>query len=282
MTRIADLLDAGRTYSFEFFPPKNEAGRAQLESTLSDLQALRPSFVSITYGAGGSTRRRTHDMILHILRDTSMLPMAHLSCVSHEAAELRDILMTYHDEGVENILALAGDPPEDGTAAELTYASELVQLIRSVGDFSIGVAAHPKGHPRSTSLVDDRKWLAHKLAMADFAITQFFFEVRDYLDLVETLAAMGVERPVLPGIMPITNVAQVERFAVLSGAPIPDWLLERLHAQDTPEDVRKVGVEVATDLCRELLEEDAPGLHFYTLNNSTATREIYGNLGVLP
>jgi methylenetetrahydrofolate reductase (NADPH) len=285
MTKIADLLAVGRTYSFEFFPPKSDEATALLEKTIGELEPLAPSFVSVTYGAGGSTRERTRDVVLHIERDTSLPAMAHLTCIGHSRQELVDILTGYREAGIENILALAGDPPpgEEPAAVEteLAYALDLVELVREVGDFSVGVAAHPELHPRSPDRASDREHLAAKLSAADFAITQFFFRASDYLTMVDELAALGCTKPVLPGIMPVTNAGQVKRFAEMAGAAFPEDLAERLvAASDDPAEVRRIGVEVATELCQELLDAGAPGLHFYTLNRSTATREIYANLGL--
>jgi methylenetetrahydrofolate reductase (NADPH) len=283
VSKIVELLGGGRTFSFEFFPPKTPEAEAQLARALGELAALQPSFVSVTYGAGGSTREKTHDIVVDILRNTPMTPMAHLTCAAHTEGELRAILERYREAGVENILALSGDPPAELNLppGDFRYASELVELVRAVGPFSVGVAAHPEGHPRSPDLESDRRHLAFKLERADFAITQFFFRLDDYLSLVEELTALGVSKPVVPGIMPVTNVNQVERFAALSGAEFPQDLAERLHAvADDPAEVRRIGVEVATELCRDLLDHGAPGLHFYTLNRSPATREIYANLGL--
>jgi methylenetetrahydrofolate reductase (NADPH) len=282
VTRISELLAAGRCFSFEFFPPKTEEAEVQLQRTLQELAPLRPSFVSITYGAGGTTRERTHDIVLGILRSTEMTPMAHLCCAGHMKDELRAILARYRDEGVENILALRGDPPAELNLppGDFAHAIDLVQLAREVGPFSIGVAAHPEGHPASEDLAADRRHLAAKLEVADFAVTQFFFRLDDYLRLVEDLRGLGCDRPVVPGIMPVTNLAQITRFAALSGAEFPADLAARLEAAADPAEVRRIGVEVATQLCRDLLEAGAPGLHFYTLNRSPATREIFANLGL--
>jgi methylenetetrahydrofolate reductase (NADPH) len=283
VTRIADLLGAGHCFSFEFFPPKTEDAEGQLQQTLLELAPLRPSFVSITYGAGGPTRERTHDLVVGILQSTDMTPMAHLCCAGHLEDEVRAILARYRDEGVENILALRGDPPAELNlpAGDLAHAIELVLLAREIGSFSVGVAAHPEGHPASPDLATDRRHLAAKLAAADFAVTQFFFRLDDYLRLVDDLAALGVDRPVVPGIMPVTNLSQITRFAALSGAEFPADLAARLEAvAEDPAEVRRIGVEVASQLCRDLLEAGAPGLHFYTLNRSTATREIFANLGL--
>lgn len=284
MASIAELIACGRTVSFEFFPPKTDEGECNLRETLSSLEPLRPSFVSVTYGAGGSTRDRTHRIVVDVLRHTSMTPMAHLTCVAHQRGDLVDILERYQDAGVENILALRGDPPRDqpdAPAGDLRFAIELVELAREIGNFSVGVAAHPEGHPHADDVRSDRRYLAAKLRAADFGITQFFFRVQDYLRMVDDLARLGVDTPVIPGIMPVTNVKQVQRFAELSGAELPADLAERLYAvADDQEEVRRIGVEVATELCERLLAEGAPGLHFYTLNRSTATREIYANLGL--
>jgi len=285
MARIRDLLAEGQTFSFEFFPPKTYEAQRTLEKTLQELEPLHPSFVSVTYGAGGSTREKTREVVEHIHHDTSLTAMAHLTCVGHTRAELTEIVQGYADMGLTNLLALGGDPLADPDApvGELTHALELVQLIQEFDDFSIGVAAHPEGHPRSPDLVSDRRHLAEKLALADFGITQFFLEAHHYLRMIDELAALGCDTPVLPGIMPVTNVASVARMAAMSGATFPTEFLDRLHAVDgDPEAVRRVGVEQATELCRTLLDEGVPGLHFYTLNRSTATREIYQNLGLAP
>jgi methylenetetrahydrofolate reductase (NADPH) len=283
MARIVDLLAAGRTFSFEFFPPKSDAGWLTLGRTIADLEKLAPSFVSVTYGAGGSTRASTHEFVTWIRRETHTTPMAHLTCQSHTHDEIADILDAYEAAGVENILALGGDPPTDPSDArpsDFRYASELVEQVRTRGAYSVGVAAHPHGHPRSPDLATDRRHLAAKLSMADFAMTQFFFDVSDYVRLVDELAALGCDRPVLPGIMPVTNLAQVQRMAQLSGTPVPTTITDRLAGASGPEDAHRIGVDMAIELCGALLEAGAPGLHFYTLNRSPATREIYAELGL--
>ena len=286
MTRIADLLAAGRTLSFEFGPPRSPEAEATLARTLVELEPLAPSFVSVTYGAGGSTRDKTREIVEHIHRDTSMVVMPHLTCVAHTRAEVVDIVAGYRDAGLANILALAGDPPAgEGppAASDFRYALELVELVREVGEFSVGVAAHPEGHPRSPDRPSDRRHLAAKMAVADFAITQFFFAADDYFAMVDDLAALGVHTPVIPGVIPVTNLAQVERFAALAGAAFPAWLADRLGAAaDRPDEVRRIGVEVACALTQELLDRGAPGIHFYTLNFARATKEIYAALGLGP
>jgi len=281
VARIADLLAAGRTFSFEFFPPKSDAEHATLVKALYELQPLRPSFVSVTYRGGRSSRERTHDLVVGMLRTTTLTSMAHLICVAHTRLELAEILVDFRKAGVENLMALGGDPPTDLDAVEgeLKNAIELVELARAVGGFSIGVAAHPAGHPRSPDLDTDRDRLVDKLRIADFAVTQFFFGVDEYLGLVEQLSARGVDKPVIPGIMPVTNLGSIPRMAQM-GAAVPHSLVERLERAGDDESVRRAGIEAATELCEKLLAEGAPGLHFYTLNRSLATREIYSSLGL--
>jgi methylenetetrahydrofolate reductase (NADPH) len=283
MSRIADMLAAGRTFSFEFFPPKTPEAQITLEMTLAELELLKPSFVSVTYGAGGSTRERTHDLVVSINRTTTMTAMAHLTCAAHTRQELAEVVGRYREAGVENVLALGGDPPAglDLPPGDLHHAVELVELVREVGPFCVGVAAHPELHPQSPDRASDRDFLAAKLAHADFAITQFFFRAGDYVRMVDELAERGAHKPVIPGIMPVTNLSSVQRMATLSGAAVPPEVIERLEAVGgDAEAVRREGVEMATELCQELLDAGAPGLHFYTLNRSTATREIYANLGL--
>jgi len=282
MARIADLLNAGRTFSFEFFPPKTDAATGVLEQTIAELAPLAPSFVSITYGAGGTTRSLTHDLVARIRKESSITPMAHLTCVGHSRNEIDEILDQYEGVGVENILALGGDQPADPIdhkPSDYRYAIELVEQIAERGSFSIGVAAHPECHPKSESRVNDRHHLAAKLSKADFAITQFFFEAHHYFTMVDELKALGVDKPIVPGIMPVTNNAQVKRMAELSGAVFPKWIEDQLVAADGNA-VKRIEVAAATELCAELLAGGAPGLHFYTMNRSTATREVYANLGL--
>jgi len=283
MARIVDLLAEGRTFSFEFFPPKVESGWLTLGRTIASLEPLRPSFVSVTYGAGGSTRAHTHEAVTWVRRETSITPMAHLTCQSHTRDEIGSIVAAYRDAGIENILALGGDAPTNATdtrPSDYRYANELVADVRAVGTFSVGVAAHPEGHPRSASMAEDRRRLAEKLVDADFAISQFFFEADHYLRMVDELERLGCHKPVIAGIMPVTNKSQVQRMAQLSGAEFPVWLAEPLEAASDADEVRRIGVAVATQLCSDLLAAGVPGLHFYTLNRSTATVEIYENLGL--
>jgi methylenetetrahydrofolate reductase (NADPH) len=284
MAKIARILEQGPSYSFEFGPPRTPEATVQFWETLDDLRTLEPSFVSVTYGAGGSTRDTTREIVVRINRELGLTAMAHLTCAAHTRESLEELVVSYRDDGVENILALGGDPPVgyDGPAGDLTYATELVDLVRSVGDFSVGVAAHPEPHPRSVSVEADRVHTAAKLADADFAITQFFFEARHYFDLVESVGKLGVHKPIVPGIMPATSIAAITRMSQLQGSEFPEWLATKLRAAepDGPAAVRAVGVEEATKLCEELRAGGVPGFHFFTLNRSTATREIYANLGL--
>jgi methylenetetrahydrofolate reductase (NADH) len=287
---IGELVAAGeRSLSFEFMPPRDEAGVEQLWRAISDLEPYEPTFVSVTYGAGGSTRDTTVQITGRIARETSLRSLGHLTCVGHTREELVEILRSYQEAGVRNVLALRGDPkdgpsaPWTATPGGFTYARELVELAHRMGAFSVGVAAFPEGHPSAPSLDADARVLADKArAGADFAVTQLFFRPEDYFRLVERVAAQGVELPILPGIMPITNLGSLRRMAELSGATIPPELLERFDGLDDPADVRRVGVEVATELCDTLLAGGAPGLHFFTLNRSRATLEIFEALRITP
>ena len=289
MTTVLELLESGeRSFSFEFFPPRTDEGEEQLWKAIRELEPLRPTFVSVTYGAGGSTRDRTIRIVQRIARETPITPVAHLTCVAASRDEVRAVVRDIAAAGIRNVLALRGDMPGAPGAPfvphpdGLRHAEELVRLLKEEGDFCVGVAAHPEGHPESPDRGTDLKYLAEKCAAgADFAVTNFFFGAADYFGLVNALRTAGCDTPVLPGVMPVTNVSQIERFAVLSGTAFPLPLAERLRAvAGDPEAVRAIGVEVASALCRELLDGGAPGIHFYTLNRSTATREIYERLGL--
>lgn len=287
MARIADLLAAGRTFSFEFFPPKSDAAQLSLGRTIGELERLNPSFVSITYGAGGSTRQRTRDVVTWVHNEPAIPAMAHLTCVGHRRYEIVELLTAYKDAGIENILALGGDPPIDLAAhiptavpSDYTYAIELIDELEPFEQFSIGVAAHPEGHPKSADLAADRRHLADKLRRADFAVTQFFFEVDHYKRLLDDLAHLGVHKPVIPGIMPVGNLTQVRRMATMNGTDVPAWLAQRMDGvADGSEEMRRIGVDAATELCAALLDAGAPGLHLYTLNRSATARDIVANLG---
>ena len=282
------IREGGRSFSFEFFPPKDEAGEEQLWSAIEALEPYRPTFVSVTYGAGGSTRDTTVKITARIARETSMVPMAHLTCVGHTVSEIEAILDDYAAAGVRNVMALRGDPsdgpraPWTPTPGGFTYATELVQLVRDRGTFDVGVAAFPEGHPSSASLDADADVLVAKAeAGAAFAVTQMFFRAEDYFGLVERVRARGVDIPILPGIMPILNLAAIRRQGELIGTSVPDEIVSRIQAKaDDPAAVRAEGITLAAELCEQLLEGGAPGLHFYTLNRSKATLEIFAALNM--
>ena len=279
-----------RTFSFEFFPPKDALGEERLWAAMESLQSLSPSFISVTYGAGGSTRERTIRVTSEITERTHISTVAHLTCVGSTQEELKEILDHYRVAGIRSIMALRGDPsggpraPWIATPGGFDHADQLVALAAESGDFTIGVAAFPDGHPASFGNMDqDIEVLLRKESSgASFATTQFFFDTSKWISLVEKLSAHGSHMPVIPGILPITNVRQLERMAELGGTPIPNEIRDRFAKVDGDSDaVRALGVEIATLLSRELLDAGAPGLHFYTMNSSTATREIYSNLGIL-
>lgn len=280
--RVDRLLAAGPTRSFEFFPPKDEAEERLLRGTLRRLAPLEPSFISVTYRGGRASRERTFELVRRAQGEYGLVAMAHLICVAHTAAELREILDRYASSGVENLMALGGDPPDDPATprGEYDYAIDLVRLARECGEFSVGVAAHTAGHPRSPSLESDRDHLAAKLALADFAVTQWFFHVDEWVSLVGDLADRGVTKPVLPGVGAITTIAALNRVAT-TGAVIPDELVERMHQADVAGGapaVRAAGIAATVELCRALLAAGAPGLHFYTMNRAQVTSEVIAQL----
>jgi methylenetetrahydrofolate reductase (NADPH) len=283
MTRVGEAV----TYSFEFFPPKDQEGEDRLWSAIAALEPIKPDFISVTYGAGGSTRDRTIRITSEITEHTKLPVVAHLTCVGSTRDELLEILARYKDAGIHNILALRGDPtggpraPWSPTPGGLNHADELVSLAADFGGFTIGVAAFPDGHPASNGdfAVDIDTLIRKEAAGATFATTQFFFEVDKWKSLVDKLAARGSQLPIIAGILPVTNVNQLNRMSELSGTPIPGAMSDAFEKiKDKPDDVRKLGVDLATKLCEDLLAAGVPGLHFYTMNTSTATREIFAQI----
>lgn len=274
-------------YSFEFFPPKDQAGEERLWAAMEALEPMAPDFISVTYGAGGSTRDRTIRITSQITERTSVPTVAHLTCVGSTRGELIEILQRYKEAGILSILALRGDPtggpsaPWVPTAGGFNHADQLVELAMEVGGFEVGVAAFPDGHPASQGdLAKDVEVLIRKESLgASFATTQFFFEAEKYQRLVEALAAKGSNLPIIPGILPVTNVKQLVRMTELNGTEIPTKMLARFaDVEDDADAVRKLGIEIATELCEQLLAIGVPGLHFYTMNTSSATLEIYRKL----
>ncbi len=282
------LAQGGRSFSFEFFPPKDEAGEQQLWQAITELEPYGPTFVSVTYGAGGTTRDRTVAITGRIARETTLLPVAHLTCVGHTAAELTAILDQLSEAGVRHVMALRGDPPAGPgatwtpTDGGLSYANELVAMIRDRDDMRIGVAAFPEGHVDAADLDADARVLKAKYdAGAEFAVTDMVLRASDYAALVERASAVGADLPIIPGIMPILNLRSMERMVAFSRRELPQETTARLmpHAED-PARLRAEGIAIATELCEALLDAGAPGLHFYTLNRSRATREIFANLRI--
>ncbi len=297
---IQDIFNQHHTtFSFEFFPPKTDQAAETLYASIADLQPLRPSFVSVTYGAGGTTRQRTHDLVVRIKQSTDLDPIPHLTCVCHSQQEILQIIERYAAEGVSNILALGGDPPRDLKGYEratdaFEHASDLVAFIRGFNTrgahpdrrgFGVGVAGFPEGHPATPNRLLELEYLKAKVdAGADYICTQLFFDNRDFYDFRERCELIGIHVPIIAGIMPITALAGMKRMAQLAaGARYPAALLRALdRCQDDADAVRRVGVHWATEQCRDLLDNQVRGIHFYTLNRSDATRQIYASLGLQP
>ena len=291
MPTVRDRLAApGPHFSVEFMPPRNDADEDVLWRAVRRLEPLRPAFVSVTYGAGGSHRERTIRVTQRIAEETTLMPVAHLTAVGHSVSELRQVIGSYAAVGVGNILALRGDPPGDPNGEwvahpqGLEYTSDLVKLARSLGNFSVGVAAYPDKHPRSVDVESDTRFLVAKIrAGADYAITQMLFSADDYFRLRDRLAAAGVDIPLLPGIMPVTSYGRLMRIQELSGQPIPADLADELKAvADDPDAGRAVGMDHAVRMSEQLLAQGAQCLHFYTFNRSKATIEVLTALGMAP
>ncbi len=284
--RIGQLLaEKGESLSFEFFPPKDEAGEEQLFKVIAKLESLNPTFVSVTYGAGGGTSKNTRHSVLRILQDTSLVPMPHLTCVDQNRDDLAAILKDYARSGIENVLALRGDPPKGTdkfTPPEngFCYAEDLVRLAASISTFSIGVAVYPEGHIESPNLDMDMYYTKQKIdAGADFAITQMFFDNHYFFDFLERAAKANIRIPIIPGIMPITDINRIKKFSQRCGATLPVNIIQEFEkAGSTDEEVRKVGIEVTTQQCADLLEHGIRYFHFYTLNQSDPVSQIVSNL----
>ncbi|MCA9279647.1 MAG: methylenetetrahydrofolate reductase [NAD(P)H] [Phycisphaeraceae bacterium] len=303
--QVAEAFERSRTtFSFEFFPPKDESGFASLFDSIKELESLRPSFVSVTYGAGGSTRERTHDLVVRLKKDSPLEPIPHLTCVGHTRDEIRGVLDQYAQAGISGIMALRGDVPTNGNTEmvepwkDFKFAADLVSFVRAFNDehsratdrkqFAIGVAGYPEGHPAMPNRMREMDLLKAKVdAGADFIVTQMFFDNRDFYDFRDRCRLAGIKVPILAGVMPVSSVAGMERMAELAaGMRYPAALLRSVQRaisaspRDTAAAIRRVGIHWATEQSRDLLDHDVAGLHFYTLNKSTATREVYRNLGV--
>ena len=284
--KIIDVLKQDNpAFSFEFFPPKDNDGFDKLFETINNLKSWNPAFVSVTYGAGGSTRSKTIDLVGRIKKQIGLESMAHLTCVGHSSDEILNALRDIKKQNVDNVLALRGDPPSGEKSFKkpengFGYASELVQFVSENFSFCIGVAGYPEGHPESSNREEDLLHLKRKvLAGASFIVTQLFFDNKYYIDFVANLRKIGVDVPVIPGIMPIINLKQIKRFIKMCGATIPADLMLRLEAvQDDPESVYQIGIDHATNQCEELLMAGVPGIHFYTLNRSRATLSVLERL----
>ena len=286
---ISHILDSQKiSFSFEFFPPKDRRGAERLYQTIRDLIPLKPSYVSVTYGAGGSTRELTHDLVLRLREETSLTVVSHLTCVGSEQTEILEILKRYHDKGIKNIMALRGDPQAGQTCFErcpggFGHAAELVAFIKkNFPDFGIGVAGYPEGHPETPNRLKEMDYLKEKVdAGADYICTQLFFDNRDFYDFCERCALNHIQIPIIAGIMPITTLKGMQRMAELAaGTKFPARLLKAVYRAQDDKYVENVGIHWATEQVRDLIDNGVRGVHFYTLNQSTATLKIYDALGV--
>jgi methylenetetrahydrofolate reductase (NADH) len=280
---VPELLAQGPTFSIEFFPPRTPEGDRQLARTIQRLAPLKPSFVSVTYGAGGASRERTAEIVHQLREQHAATVLPHLTCIGHTRDEVAALVREYESDGVESLLALHGDPPSDGRVlpeGDFLYAAELVEFLREQNDFALGVAAHTEGHPLAPDLVSDREHQSAKLAIADFAITQFFFEAEHYVRFMNDMVDRAVATPVIPGVIPVTNPDQTRRMVEMAGGTFPDALAQRLSEVETPAEGRAIGVEHAANLARQLLEAGAPGIHIYPMNRWRATMELFEALGL--
>jgi methylenetetrahydrofolate reductase (NADPH) len=284
--KIGEAIKAsGSSLSFEFFPPKDAAAEARLFQTITQLKGYRPTFVSVTYGAGGGTLRNTLKVVLRIKEETSLTPMPHLTCVGQSDKDLDNILKDYKKRGVDNVLALRGDPPKGIPTFTphpegFCYAVDLVRLVVMVGGYSIGVAVYPEGHLEAPDLETDLYYTKQKIdAGADFAITQMFFDNRFFYNFMERVQKADITIPIIPGIMPVTDIARIKKFSQMTGAMLPKAMVTSMEKAASPEDALKLGVEFATEQCEDLRQNGVNYFHFYTMNQSQATTEILHNLG---
>lgn len=286
--KIGDLIkEMGKSLSFEFFPPKDAAGEDQLFEAIGKLQSLNPTFVSVTYGAGGGTLKNTRNVVMRIKRNTSLTPMPHLTCVDQNEDELKGILEDYQKNGIQNVLALRGDPPkgtEKFTSPKdgFCYAKDLVKIVASLGVFSIGVAVYPEGHAESPNLEMDIYYTKQKIdAGADFAITQMFFDNRFFFDFLERANKAGIDIPIIPGIMPITDINKIGQLCQRCVASLPEYLAHKFEKTNySVQEAKKIGIELTTEQCADLLKNGVRYLHFYTMNRSEVVIEIIKNLGL--
>jgi methylenetetrahydrofolate reductase (NADPH) len=277
---VQRVKDSKPTFSVELWPPRSETAQKRLEVALGELREIGPDFVSITYGAGGSTRDRTHSLVVEIAEQGWTIPMAHLTCAAHSKGELETILLKFKAANVNDVLALRGDPPLEGDGflpkGELDYAYQLVELAKELADFGVAVAVHPEGHPASKDLKTDRIHLKRKLELADFGVTQFYFTHEAYERVRDQMSTLGVDRPIVPGIMAPTSWSTLQKMAELSGTTIPSYVVDLFDSVGgDPKEIRKVGVDIAIQLCISAIEAGAPGVHIYSMNSAEATREIY-------
>jgi methylenetetrahydrofolate reductase (NADPH) len=286
--KIGELIaQQGKSVSFEFFPPKTKEDEDSLFGVIAELEALNPTFVSVTYGAGGGTLKNTRNVVLRIKREASLSPMPHLTCVDQSEGELKDILEDYKEQGIDNVLALRGDPPKGAEKFVappngFCYAIDLVNLAIAVGGYSIGVAVYPEGHIESPSLERDMYYTKQKIdAGADFAITQMFFDNRFFYDFMERVEKAGISVPIIPGIMPITDIERIKRFSQMCGATLPPSLVERMQRAASADEASRLGIDFTTEQCQDLWQNGVRYFHFYTLNRSQAVTEILRNLDLL-
>ncbi len=284
--KIGDIIKAsGSSFSFEFFPPKDIVGEDQLFQTINELEVYQPTFVSVTYGAGGGTLRNTRKVIFRIKEETSLVPMPHLTCVDQSASALEKILQDYKEHGIDNILALRGDPPKGQNKfiahpEGFCYAIDLVKLVVVVGGYSISVAVYPEGHSEAPDLKTDMYYTKQKIdAGADFAITQMFFDNSFFFNFMERAGKAGITIPIIPGIMPITDIEKIKKFSQMTGATLPKSIVGPMEKAASPEEALKLGVDFATKQCEDLRQNGVNYFHFYTLNQSQAVTEILNNLG---